>query len=171
MSSPYILPFNFQPTNLNIGTAYTIPAGEYGFVTVQVNPSGTFTINGNTAISNPADDSFTAVAVSGGTYDVPAGRIFEGQIYWSGSGVSTFTIGGQTAGELNSTVDNGRQMQIKAGPGQTISIGSNKTLTGYTRQLGRANPPLIATFHVKTGDVLSGAGTRIITAQRFNAYE
>ena len=166
MSAPIQIPFNFEPKALNIGSSYTIPAGEYGFVTVQVNPSGTFTINGSTAINNPADSTFQNVSENGSSgtiYTVPSGRIFEGQVAGPSKDIVVGTV----------VFPAGNAYPVKIGPGGTVAAAVSGSgfvsVSGYTRPAERANPPLIATFYVKAGDVLSGSGTRIITAQRFNS--
>lgn len=51
MSSPIILPFNFQPVAVSVRTAsYTIPTGRYARVLVNLEGSATFTIGGVTAL-------------------------------------------------------------------------------------------------------------------------
>lgn len=51
MSAPFIVPFNFQPVSVSVKTAsYTIPAGKYARVLVNLEGSATFTIGGVTAI-------------------------------------------------------------------------------------------------------------------------
>lgn len=51
MSAPYIVPFNFQPVAISVKTtSYTIPAGKYARVVVNLEGSATFTIGGVTAL-------------------------------------------------------------------------------------------------------------------------
>lgn len=51
MSAPLVVPFNFQPSAVSVKTgSYTIPAGKYAKVTVNLEGSATFTIGGVTAI-------------------------------------------------------------------------------------------------------------------------
>lgn len=51
MSSPLVLPFNFQPVAVSVRTAsYTIPPGRYARVVVNLEGSATFTIGGVTAL-------------------------------------------------------------------------------------------------------------------------
>jgi hypothetical protein len=52
MSATLVVPFNFQPSSVSVKTAsYTIPAGKYAKVTVNIDGTGTFTIDGSTALS------------------------------------------------------------------------------------------------------------------------
>jgi hypothetical protein len=72
MSAPFIVPFNFQPDSVSVITSsYTIPAGKYARVVVNLEGSATVTINGTTALRGTqnsvlASDNL-AVRVSGAT--------------------------------------------------------------------------------------------------------
>lgn len=51
MPAPIVVPFNFEPVAVSVRTAsYTIPAGRYARVTVNLEGSATFTIGGVTAL-------------------------------------------------------------------------------------------------------------------------
>lgn len=53
MSSPFVIPFNFQPASVSVQSgSYSIPAGNYARVTVNIDGTGTFTIGGTTALSS-----------------------------------------------------------------------------------------------------------------------
>lgn len=47
MSAPYIVPFNNEPIAISVKTgSYTIPSGRFAKITVNIEGTGTFTING-----------------------------------------------------------------------------------------------------------------------------
>ena len=51
MTAPFVIPFNFQPESVSVETgSYTVPAGKYARVTVNLEGSATFTIGGATAL-------------------------------------------------------------------------------------------------------------------------
>jgi len=64
MSAPFVIPFNFQPESVSVRTgSYTIPAGKYAFVTVNVEGTGTFTIGGTTALRGTSNTVLASSAL------------------------------------------------------------------------------------------------------------
>ena len=65
MSAPFIVPFNNQPTAVSVKTgSYTIPAGKYARVVVNLEGSATFTINGATALRGTQNVILSGAALS-----------------------------------------------------------------------------------------------------------
>lgn len=62
MASRVLVPFDFNPVSVSVKTgSYTIPAGKYARAIVNVIGSGTFTINGTTALSGSQNNVITNV--------------------------------------------------------------------------------------------------------------
>lgn len=63
MASSVVIPFNNNPVSVSVKTgSYTIPAGKFARAVVNVIGSGTFTINGNTALSGTQNNVITSSA-------------------------------------------------------------------------------------------------------------
>lgn len=108
----YAFPFDFNPLSVSVKTGgYTIPAGRRAYVMAQVNPSGSFTINGTTALAGtPAisssgsgfdvqqRDSASTTEIN---YTVPAGYYFKGQYSIEGVGSATLRVDGDFVSSYN----------------------------------------------------------------------
>lgn len=61
MSSPIVIPFNFDPIQISVvTTSFTVPAGRYARVIANVEGSATFTINGATALRGTQNSVLTS---------------------------------------------------------------------------------------------------------------
>jgi hypothetical protein len=95
MGAPIVVPFNFQPVAVSVRTAsYTIPAGRYARVTVNVIGSGTFTIGGVTALSGSQNNVITS---NNGLFRSPGTPNFSGGTAPGGLAQVT-SAGSQTTG-------------------------------------------------------------------------
>jgi hypothetical protein len=172
MSAPFIVPFNFQPVSVSVKTAsYTIPAGKYARVVVEVDSGGVFTIGGVSAVTSSAFVNIDTVAgFSGGTatYTVPTG--FRAEACFapaSGGAGTTAQINGNVVEALglvqyyddHSIGPGGVMSVVSPGGGvssvQGVAIPSNAT----HRQ---------ADFWLPTGAVISGSGNWRAVVMEYN---
>lgn len=170
-----VIPFNHQPESVSVKTSsYTIPSGKYAFVTGNVRDAGNMSIDGEICLSCATDTlkvsaSINTVSLTGGlntatSYVVPSGHTFEGQLYAYGATSGTVTIGGVN---VHTGISSGALLTgIKAGSGDTITIGANtsctSTITGFAKKDGMAGIQETGTtgsFWVPAGTVISGSGS------------
>jgi hypothetical protein len=141
MASSVVIPFNNNPVSVSVKTAsYTIPAGKFARVVVNVIGSGTFTINGNTALSGTQNNVITSV---NNMYRAPgSGVIAASQPYQPGA--------------IQTTVS-----------GTTTSQGSaQNSLLVYGNETDQK--PLIQDYYLSTGTVINGTGTWRATVEEYN---
>lgn len=171
MSVPIVIPFTLEPKDVVITTgSYTVLAKEYAFVTVELNPGATFTINSTLQLDNSNLGSIVNINTtvnSTTTYTVPAGRFLNAIFV----GSSTNPV---INGNVHAAAGAGVPTPITLGPGATIrgsaASPNNANLYGYT-QTNDANAKIVGQFWVEAGDVLSGTGTRRIIVQRYNSIK
>ena len=166
-----VQPFDFNPgaggsTSVKTGS-YTIATGKYAIVTAECFNGGTLLFDAAVTLKASAE-SVTAVLQNGaGTYTVPAGLIFHGNILGSGTGLSV-SIGGGAA----TTIATGTIFPIAAGPGQAIVLAvssGNIVLSGYSRTPA-SNVPVTATFFgVKAGTAITVTGDTRYTVTEYAA--
>lgn len=132
MAAPLVVPFNFQPTAASVKTgSYTIPAGSYARVVVNLEGSATFTIDTVTALRGTQNSVLGSSGLITQTQNIEA----------SSAGIAT-TFSGQVLiardGEVN---------------GGTNNSGSN-AFTAATDQ-----KTIVAEYWLPTGTVINGTGT------------
>lgn len=173
----FVLPFNYQPTSVSVKTSsYTIPAGSYARVQVQVINGGTFTIDGTTCLQSLAATAGDVNAVDVNTssnnatlFTVTAGYRFEGQVYVSGWTSINIAVGGEVVEDLNA----GGFINIKAADGQAIAVSSGSgtgstTLTGYEIREHKSATHAELDIWLPTGTVINGTGDWAATVSLFN---
>lgn len=170
MSAPFIVPFNFQPVAVSVKTtSYTIPAGKYAQVFIEVYSGGIFTINAvNSITSDPFLNIDYAGTAIGTIYTVPAGyRAIIPAI--GSSGADNFSVNGNTSATFNTSANvllTG--VNIEIGPSGTLaSAGSgSKAVSGVAIPSNATHKE--TTFWLPTGTVLSGTGNWRATVMEYN---
>ena len=175
MSSRILVPFDNNPAAVSVKTAsYTIPAGRFAKVYVEVDSGGIFTINGvnavvTSAFANVDVYNATTTAVS---YTVPTG--FRAELRMLANSPTDFTISGNANGPLY--VQNGNapsnyipESLVSLGPGSTVvsgSVNTGKSIVGVAIPSNATNRQ--AEFYLPTGTVISGSGNWRATVQEYN---
>jgi len=92
MSAPFVIPFNNNPSSVSVKTAsYTIPAGKYALLTVNLIGSATFTIGGVTALQGTQNDVLGSSVVDAFNVQTAGGATSgQGIITTSGTFATTF---------------------------------------------------------------------------------
>lgn len=164
-----VVPFNFQPSSTTVRTgSYTIPAGFYAYVSVHCEPGGTFSIDGNEALSAINSDGFDVISVdqsvnNSSTYTVPTGYYFQGTAYTSGSTV-LLGVDGTTVFDSHSgagSMNEGRfPISFTAGSGSVISTNSSDSMNivGACIRNGSPRNDVFANFWVPSGTDLTESG-------------
>ena len=163
-----VQPFDNNPFATEVKTgSFNIAADEYALITAEVQNGGTFSIDATVALKS-IDNGLAAVSVgttdgSVATFTVPAGQIFEGQIFTEIGAIKR--IGGLEYGTSTGIID-----QITVGPSTTISIGvsgaGNKSITGYTKRID-SDGPVVGEFWVPANTALTLTGDTRYTVQRY----
>jgi hypothetical protein len=102
MSSPAIFPFNFRPTSVVTITSgsYTVPSNSYAYVTADVGPGATFSINSNVVLSGQAAINSSGNVLNVGALSVGSGLNNMSVPATGASGESFITL--NFNGQLNS---------------------------------------------------------------------
>lgn len=165
MSAPFVIPFNNCPISVSVKTAsYTIPAGKYAEVYVEVDSGGIFTINAVNAVVTAA---FVNVDVSGSgsaSYTVPTG--FMASINGFSSNAYGVNINGNGASSESASKHSN---SINLGPAGTAvaTVSLNPcSIQGLATPSNSTNRQ--ATFWVPTGTVISGSGNWKAVVQEYN---
>lgn len=170
MSAPFIVPFNFQPVSVSVKTtSYTIPAGKYAYVFVEVYSGGIFTINAVNAItSDPFLNIDYAGTATGTIYTVPAG--YRAIIPTVGSSnADSFTMNGNTFAGISTSANLIREgITIEIGPSGTLASSSSgtKAVSGVAIPSNATHKE--TSFWLPTGTVLSGTSNWRATVMEYN---
>lgn len=163
--------FNGNPTSVSVKTgSYSIPAGNYAFVTAQCAAGETFSIDGTVALNGPvavAVKSEQTTNATNCTYTVPAGCQFRGQVYSTNTALETVFVAGAQVGSIAaSTTTMKGGMEVIAGPAQIVQISANgsanRHITGFVTTGGEAVST--ASFWVPTGTALTTSSGRYTVA-------
>ena len=154
------VPFNFQPVSVSVKTgSYTIPAGQYAYVTAEVRDGGSFLIDGTAALDSddytvtPAPDSFDDT-----TYTVPSGYILKGVFLTGGSG--SLLISGVNTATVN--------QDYEFAGGETIRcVGGTNAFLGSLRKMS-TDTIATASFWLPTGTALTVSGNTRYTVSLYN---
>ena len=167
MASNLYIPFNFAPSSVAVKTgSYTIPAGKYARVIVEVDSGGIFTINAVNAVTSAA---FANIDVGSGSsptsYSVPTGFKASATLSCS-SGSGTITLNGNST---EVTPVNTYSSEFSIGPGGSYSItGTN----GHLHIQGVATPSNAtnrqADLWVPTGTIINGSGNWRAVVMEYN---
>lgn len=177
------VPFNFKPSDTGReASSYTVPAGKYARVTINVYDGGIARLGGSEIMrsigSSTAQDT-TPVAntrTSSGTLrTVGTNEYFEGQYYIDCNTPQsiTLTVGGQIVDVVSSGTSKGT---IRAGEGQDIECDFAVSATGEVFLTGYEIDELViqpatsetTTIWAKSGDVISIIGNGNIYYSEFN---
>ena len=163
-----VQPFDNNPFATEVKTgSFNIAADEYALVTAEVQNGGTFSIDAVVALKS-ISNGLAAVNVgttdgSIATFTVPAGQIFEGQIFTEIGAIKR--IGGLEYGTSTGIID-----QITVGPSTTISISAgsagSRSITGYARRVD-GDGPVVGDFWVPSNTALTITGDTRYTVQRY----
>jgi len=170
MSAPFFLPFNFQPVSVSVKTgSYTIPAGKYARVTVEVDSGGIFTINTINACTSAGfiaiDQANASLAAL--SYSVPTD--YRGSAAFSSTLTDTYSIAGNST--ININTNSSSPVGIDLGPGSVYSmpggVASNaKGIHGVAIPSNATNRQ--ATYWLPTGTVINGSGNWRAVVEEYN---
>ena len=169
MSAPFFLPFNFQPSSVAVKTgSYTIPAGKYARVTVEVDSGGIFTIDAVSALTSAAFvnvDSTSGSGTGSVTYTVPTG--FKASVSGIATGESAFSVNNNGDQLLGTSIHTNL---FNIGPAGTLTVYTS--LLGFARVQGLATPSNAtnrqATFWLPTGTIINGSGNWRAVVEEYN---
>lgn len=154
------IPFNFQPESVSVqSTNYTVPVGKFAYIVAQVRDGATFRIDGNDSLTSRSVVSADNISVdlALGSYTVPTGYRFHGQVNSSG-GSAVVSVGGENAINLDNTED----FAFSAGEGDIITKASGTgtvVLTGYSFRDPESGSSFTEGFWLPSGTEISGSGT------------
>jgi hypothetical protein len=149
MTSRVIIPFNNCPAAVSVKTAsYTIPAGKYALLTVNLIGTATFTIGGVTALQGAQNNTITN-----------SNGLFRGTGTPSLGFGDAYTIGGLVMNAAPSTNSYAQNTAYNPPtPNQPVQVFANET----------DQKVIISEVWVTTGTVISGTGTFRIIVQEYN---
>ena len=157
--------FDGNPFATEVKTSsFTIAAGEFAFIEVQVRNGGTFSIDGNVALFSKSKASVQAVNSTTNPFTVPSGKFLEFTLTTAG-GATTTSIGGISVSTTNIQGSN-----WNLGPSTAIDTnsggGGTHTINGILRDIDQEDSFYTARFEVPTGTQLTLTGATIYTVMR-----
>lgn len=171
------VPFNYEPDSVSVKTgSYSIPSGQYAFVTAYCRDGGTFSIGGTVALEADGTDldgdilTVSESRTSAGTVHATTnGYSFEGHLLFTAGSALTITVGGVTTVTGASP---GERYEVKAGPAEDINIGGTTpqgTLVGFERRpMGQVRSIVSGSFWVPASTALTLSGNTRYTVSLYN---
>lgn len=172
-----LVPFNHRPFSTTARTgSYTIPTGYYARVVVDCQEGASFSIDGNTAISNrsPQSSNITSIdqtysTTMSATFTVSSGYIFEG--YALAPSTSTIQIDGDTMTHTDFPSD---AIPLKLASGAQVSFSDPSNVTfavkGYEYRESIRPSNIVQEIWVKEGQDLSETGDCRYTVELYPNY-